>query len=647
MMLKKVILFFLVCGVAVGFAFPGDAGTGFDEPPVGSYYFIKSVQAGRRNLGYWDQPGYPRRYKRGHNIQAWAKDGKVDQAFRFLKAGRDWYYIQSKNGGFIDVSGGRNGNGVNIQVYSRNRLKPQKFRFKHLGKGRWKIYTWWGRVICLDGRRHRNGSNIHTWADHNGPWMEWYFIDSRSRKKYAPATGIKGKLTGHDYKKNGRRYIVSPGSSKIEVWYMDRSDRKNPYKKKTVIRTVKNGEFNAGDRFNDFDDIFLLSKNEGRSSAFITLYPKRKKTKIENFISEKSEQENYVLVDTMYRGKQYYYARDSYYYRKNGKVTRRQNFYFPNLDRVNKNNYAVRRLLKDIGGSRPARSDDDIARRIESVFAFVRTKTKSAMGSRDPKVRAANDYFYKNCRTRKGAPLRRWPSFQEMADTYQRFGFIPKGNCTSNSQIAASLLYMAGVPADKFFVAKFHYDMSWYVEHWVLAVNIGKRWYSLDPQHANVIRLKSAKDFTTARWERYIAKRYDYKKPFEAYLLPGSSIQAVPYVGDPSEIKSIAEALNKPVFFLKNKSFAFSSGGMEFRSRGRAEVMRVSGNLVYLKVDAVLERPGPKGMIKKHQKYNLTVEFNSGRYSTGKGYVHSGRVNSTGSVLDMSGEQSSMRFTVQ
>lgn len=156
--------------------------------PTGKYFFIKSVQAGSRNLGYWDQGGRPKRYKRGTDLKSWAKDRTFnnDQRFRFISAGGDYYYIRSANGGYVDISGGKNRNGVKVQVWSPNKRKSQKFRFKHLGNGKWKIYTSWGRAICLAGRSHKNGSNIHTWTDHNGAWMEWYLEDVSSRRKYMP-----------------------------------------------------------------------------------------------------------------------------------------------------------------------------------------------------------------------------------------------------------------------------------------------------------------------------------------------------------------------------------------------------------------------------------------------------------------------------
>ena len=542
-------IFAIICTLAV--IIPGTSGSAesSDTPPEKSFYFIKSVMSGNANKGYWDQPGHHGRYKQGLNLMAWSKDGDPDQQFRFVKAGAGWYYIVSRNGGYVDVSGGNNRDGVNVQIWSSNRSTSQKFRFRHLGNGRWKIYAFHGRALCLDNRTDKNGTNIHIWNDHNGPWMEWFLEDYRTGERYAPASKISGSLTALDFEKNGRGTSVNPGSTTIEVWHVDRSDPKNMYKKIKDIRTNIRGDFSLDESLMNEESLFLISRSNDSSSAYINAYPRSHKSGDLKLVTEKHNTGDYVLVDTLYRGKQYYYEQGGYFYRKNGIITNRQDFYFPSLTSVNRGNPAVKKLLGAIGGGAPAKSDDEIARRIESVMAFFRTGIKGSIGNTDSKVSSASDFLYSNCRASTTAPVNRWPSFQEMADTYQKYGFIPAGNCTANSQIAATLLYMAGVPADRFFVAKFHYDMSWYVEHWVLAVNMEGRWFALDPQHNRVIKIQSADDFKRHAWERYLSKAYDYKKPFEAWLLPGSKIKAVPYLGDPSELREIIAAEKQSRFF--------------------------------------------------------------------------------------------------
>jgi len=646
----------MLCFLLFLFTEGGTIAAGFDTPPVNSFFFIKSVQAGNYNRGYWDQPGQNSRYKSGDNIAAWSKDGVVDQMFRFVNAGGEWYYIVSANGGYADVKGGQNGDGVSIQVWTPNNTASQKFRFKHLGNGRWKIYTAWNRAICLAGRSDSNGSNIHTWGDHEGPWMEWYFEDSRTQVRYIPAAEnsaasvsneIKGKLQSYDIDESGRRASVNPGATDIEIWYFDRSDNKEPYKKKALVKTDWKGEFTLGESYKDYETIFLLSKSEERASVYAPLYPKSGKNSIDAFTSEKYSSPEYLLVDTLYRGKQYYYENEGYFYRKNGIVTNRQDFFFYDITKIDRNNTSVKNLINAIGGSKPATTDEEIAKRFSGVFSFFKDKTKSSMGGAEIAVKEAADYMFRNCRQSSSHPVTRWPSFQEMADTYAKYGFIPVGNCTANSQVMATLLYISGVPADKFFVAKYHYDMSWYVEHWVIAVNIGKRWYAIDPQFKNVVNIKSAADFKKGDWERYTGKSHDYKKPFEAWLLPGSTIKAVPYLGDPEELRAIIAERNKPVFFINNKNFKFSSGGLVFSSSGEAVVKRISGSDVYLQVNTLSKEEGPNGMEEKKRSYEMKITIKNGVYSSGEGYVHSGKVDSTGKTLNLDGEQSGITLTVK
>jgi len=146
------------------------------------YFYIKSAQAGRNGeQGFWDQPGYPAKYKQGDNISLYSIDYGTDQQFKFIPAGDGMYYIVSQNGGYADVSGGKDGDGVNMQIWSPNNSASQKFRLQHMGNGRWKIFTSWWRVVCTP-RSFANGSNVHTWSDHQGEWMEWYFIPAATGK---------------------------------------------------------------------------------------------------------------------------------------------------------------------------------------------------------------------------------------------------------------------------------------------------------------------------------------------------------------------------------------------------------------------------------------------------------------------------------
>ena len=162
----------------------------YDEPPRGSNWRIKSVQAGDQNLGYWDQPGLitTLSFTPGHKISVYANDNGRDQIYYFVPAPeKGWYYIKSLNGnGCVDVPGSKTANGVQLIIYNSNNQNNQKFRFKHLGDSRWKIYAFNSKAVCLANRSHANDTAVHTWDDHDGPWMEWYIINSTDGYKYNP-----------------------------------------------------------------------------------------------------------------------------------------------------------------------------------------------------------------------------------------------------------------------------------------------------------------------------------------------------------------------------------------------------------------------------------------------------------------------------
>lgn len=172
----------------------------YDDPPTGGNWWIKSVQAGNQNLGYWDQPGLITEYKfnQGSKITVYAKDNGLDQKFYFIPAPeKGWYYIRTMNGdGCIDLPNGKNANGVQLIVYKSNNQNNQKFRFKHLGNGRWKIYASTGKAVCLANRSIANDTAVHTWDDHDGPWMEWYIVNDSTGNYMPPsAKGSSDRVT--------------------------------------------------------------------------------------------------------------------------------------------------------------------------------------------------------------------------------------------------------------------------------------------------------------------------------------------------------------------------------------------------------------------------------------------------------------------
>ena len=184
--MNKKFISFIFCALTGFFLLTeGHAREKSDNPPVG-YFYIKSVQAGTENSGYWDQPGVPDNFDNGVSLSLNAKDSGADQQYKFMSAGEGYFYIQSKNGGLADVSGNRRDNGTSVMMWRGHGGSNQLFRFKYLGEGRWKIYAKNGSVLCAE-RNSIHGSKVQIWEDQNGAWMEWSFEDAKTGKIFVPS----------------------------------------------------------------------------------------------------------------------------------------------------------------------------------------------------------------------------------------------------------------------------------------------------------------------------------------------------------------------------------------------------------------------------------------------------------------------------
>jgi len=650
-MFKKTIFSAIV--VLLLFAIADTALIAADCMPCYKYFYVKSVQAGYRNLGYWDQPGNHRRYKSGANLALYAKDHGVDQQFRFESAGDGWYYIVSGNGGYVDVSGGRNGDGVNMHIWSSNRTVSQKFRFKHLGNGRYKIYTWWGRVICTP-RKYSNGSNVHTWGDHKGPWMEWSFYEARTNRKYLPSKNrTGGQVSGYNINpEENIRDRVNHGNQDVEIWKFNPKDRKNRYKKVEQVRTDSNGRFKVPQKYSREHGLFLMSRFDDRETAYKKFSPARGENSIQ-LVSNRYDNKNYVLMNTKHRGKQYYYFNNGYLYMKKGIVTRKDSFFFPHIN--NRNTSQIRSLIRALGGSSAeVYNDRDLVKRIEGVWNFLSKHAKHSLGSKDPEIKEAKEYLFRNSYTSpnqtKGLKsVKSWPSIQDYADTFDRYGYIPMGNCTAWSQATATLLYAAGVPADSFFVAKINYDMSWIVEHWIIAFNMNNRWYTLDPQTSASDIVNDLKNFGLRKNPYYRNRKsgFDSEKPFEAVLLPGSGITHVPFCGNPEILKKRASGESVPSFFMDHRRFIYDFKTPASKSHGEASVISVNGNKIslsatYAYTDINTGRSRSASRV-------IVLRFENGKYIKGRPdqYQLVGKVDTNGQKLVLSGSLSGITLTVK
>jgi hypothetical protein len=626
----------------------------WENPPQNGWYYIKSVQAGKENAGFWDQPGHNNRFEKGDNLMVYSQDTETfDQRFKFIEADDGYFFIVSKNGGFIDVAKGGGKNGTNVGIWEGHKRDNQRFRFKYLGNGRWKIYAKTGGILSLEGKSHKDRSNIQIWTDYIGPSSEWILIDASNGQTVtindAPPElkeGARGQVTAQDYDNNGKSTRVESGKTKVEVWIFNPDDKGDPYLLSEIIETDNLGRFLVPSKYMAESSLMLLAHRDNRSSGMAVLRPKSGQTSMSGLTLDRYTTAEYVLVPTMYRGKQWYKYQDGYFYRVNGIVTRWDDFFFPE---INNRSPVVKEFLAEVFPGLDlgqAKSDQEIVIKFNAVFRFLDSKTKSAMGGDDQLATEASAYLFRNCTKSPESPVSRWPTLQEYAETWKKFGFLPSGNCTSWSQMTATLLYAVGVPPDRFCVSKFHYDPSWRFEHWVIGLNLNGRWFNIDPQHARVVRPNRPEDFDMHYWETYVKKTYDYTKPFEVFVLPGSNLNQVPYMGDPAELMALNEEAFKPSFFKEKAQLTFKSQGLVSSSKGKATVLRIKGNRVTVQVEAITTSDGVKGKEETKEDFTMEITYTNGTYSyiPVPGVAYIGRVSSDGSSLTLDGDQSGMTF---
>ena len=223
------------------------------------YVYIKSVQAGLSGeQGFWDQPGYLEKYKQGESISLYSIDYGTDQQFSFKSAGGGLYNIVSGNGGYVDVQGGDNGDGVKMQIWSPNNSPSQKFRLQHTGNGRWKIYTSWGRVVCTP-RSFTNGSNVHTWGDHQGEWMEWFFIPAGTGNVEVNKTSSINTDPSYHWKIDNIAKNRFTFSSKVDGSYITASGKASDNGSALITSQIKTA--------NSEWEFIIISKGEEKKST--------------------------------------------------------------------------------------------------------------------------------------------------------------------------------------------------------------------------------------------------------------------------------------------------------------------------------------------------------------------------------------------
>ncbi|MGE0079443.1 MAG: RICIN domain-containing protein [Bacteroidales bacterium] len=180
--------------VASIFSIPEVYGQTPIEMPTGKRFFVQSaMNYGQNNGGCWDIPNTPVQITKGSNIQIWDLDGGTDRIFTLLRSSVQGFYeimIGNTQQARVNIDGGKTANGTNVEAWDRDGKPKQFFRFQHMGNGRFKIFDINGKVLCLADRSNHNGANVHIWDNHDGPWMEWYLIDVQTKKAYVPQSEV-------------------------------------------------------------------------------------------------------------------------------------------------------------------------------------------------------------------------------------------------------------------------------------------------------------------------------------------------------------------------------------------------------------------------------------------------------------------------
>ncbi len=171
----------------------------YTNPPQKGYFYIKSAYSGDKNAGYWDQKGSPARFKNMSILNLNSKETSTDQIFRFIPEQGGYYSIVSANGGYVTffrvkVMGKFTSL---IQFRAKSNSFTQRFRFKYTGNGKWKIYTYNKMLMSVPGVI-RDTSRVGTSTDTGSVQNEWFLIDSRTGKKYTPASDQAQKATTPD-----------------------------------------------------------------------------------------------------------------------------------------------------------------------------------------------------------------------------------------------------------------------------------------------------------------------------------------------------------------------------------------------------------------------------------------------------------------
>lgn len=492
----------------------------FNTVPTRKKFYIQSARNyGRDNGGFWDIPGRNVTYKEGQNLKVWdLSDRDADRRYAFYQIPNmpydDAYFIMPEHGlargGRIAVRNNERRNGANVQLSGFTGNGATYFRFKHQGNGRWKIYNVNGQALCLAGRSSANGSNIHMWDDHDGPWMEWILIDAQTNKPYNPDIRPAGRVTDAQ--------TGAPIPNARVTLYRGNISHYEPHK----VTTNSNGEFAFGEIPGLKYGYFIIASAPGYGTQRINLHTTYGQQKSDFGLKKKGEHE--WLVKTTNLGDWLYYESYQQYYNKEGVVTRRGDYFFPEAGyNTPKVNWLKQQM--QLGTGTP-KTDLEIYSALKKVWTFWCNHSVSAFNKKTAPANAlqGREYLYKIPPGRK----KRWPTPTEYATVLADYGCIPRMNCSSNAIAFANLLSLAGIAPSKVAIEKMHSFSTPNVEHWAVVVKMKRTWYWFDPGMVSTPfpsfeALHSIPQYPVA---------LGYKLPFEIIQFPGAgALNKVPYCG--------------------------------------------------------------------------------------------------------------------
>ena len=218
-----------------------------------------------------------------------------------------------------------------------------------------------------------------------------------------------------------------------------------------------------------------------------------------------------IRVETLYEGPKTYNCDKDGCWRADGELEFTPAYYFSGIDA---NTPEIQAMLADLGlPSTPAQDDDTIWKRTMLVWMWLHNKALDVdmPGGQEP-------WNFLNSISYALKPPK-FPSLDNLAQVYARYGVISRQSCTDKALDFAMLLYRVGIPVDKLAVVIANWTPTRDVgQHLYVVLRVNEEWYSVDPTCVQV------HDWLSPFPERVGCNSTDYAHPYGIIVLPGSSL---------------------------------------------------------------------------------------------------------------------------